>query len=442
MDDELSLISDSQLLRYVEASGENDNIDAKAAMSWDQSDSSAGLAKDIAAFSNSRDGGVIVIGKPEINEGGFDLSKGCTREQSRSFETTRVAQWVNERFLPPIQLTVHHIQREHVRFVVIVVREFHDVPVICVKDYQKKGRSDFVLKKGQVYVRNSNAASAPLSTPDDVRTLIQLASMKRRDDILKQFSALMKSGPLLPVETDAERFQREISKIENALDLKRQERMSAGGWYFWLYPAAFRNDRLSVSELLPILLRHQIRRGDRFPVVDPQALKHDPSCLFDDEYPEFGSWMFACSGQFHWQCQFPENEEGASTQYSRMVLPDKTQSVGPGKWLRYEASLFSIIEMLEFSARMAHEMDASEDVCIEIKASGLRGRSLLSAQLVRRNAQVARRDEYCFRRQVSKERWIAEWEDSCIEAMHDFVLIFSTTPPDNAHLRNFIAATR
>lgn len=58
-----STLIPTDIVRFIEATGESDNIDAKASMSWDNGPAAAGLAKDIAAFANSRDGGVIVLGK-------------------------------------------------------------------------------------------------------------------------------------------------------------------------------------------------------------------------------------------------------------------------------------------------------------------------------------------------------------------------------------------
>src|SRR5688572_761700 len=73
--------------RWIDLSGENDFIDAKQHFAWDGSDASASLAKDIAAFANSRDGGVLVIGKAEMPDGSYAL-QGVTPEQAASFDTT------------------------------------------------------------------------------------------------------------------------------------------------------------------------------------------------------------------------------------------------------------------------------------------------------------------------------------------------------------------
>src|SRR5262245_44325186 len=94
----IAVYTPPELSRFIEAAGESGNIDAKGPLSWDGGEASAGLTKDILAFANSRDGGVIVIGKDEA-AGKFVLT-GLTTDQAESFETTKVATWVNNRCAP------------------------------------------------------------------------------------------------------------------------------------------------------------------------------------------------------------------------------------------------------------------------------------------------------------------------------------------------------
>ena len=66
--------SPETLMRYIECSGESDNINAKGPMTRDGGVQSASLTKDIAAFCNSSDGGVIVVGKSEQTPGEFKFT--------------------------------------------------------------------------------------------------------------------------------------------------------------------------------------------------------------------------------------------------------------------------------------------------------------------------------------------------------------------------------
>ena len=131
MDDPFPLTS-AQLVRYIDAAGENDHIDAKRPVTWDGAAESAALAKDIAAFANSRDGGVLVIGKSEITPGQFELT-GLTEKEAGSFDQTKISTWINKRFEPPIRFTCHRVEHHGKIFAVITVVEFADVPHLCVK---------------------------------------------------------------------------------------------------------------------------------------------------------------------------------------------------------------------------------------------------------------------------------------------------------------------
>src|SRR5579871_815191 len=145
---QLGTHSSDELIRLIEAAGESANIDAKGPMEWDGGEASAGLTKDILALANIRDGGVIVIGKDEPEDGKFVLT-GLTEPQASSFDTTKVATWVNNHCQPPVSLVCHRHEHQGRLFVVVAVTEFHDVPVICTKQYELSGKpAKVLLRKG------------------------------------------------------------------------------------------------------------------------------------------------------------------------------------------------------------------------------------------------------------------------------------------------------
>jgi hypothetical protein len=185
----LATHSSDELVRLIQAAGESTNIDAKGPMEWDGGAASAGLTKDILALANSRDGGVIVLGKDEAEPGKFNLS-GLSEPQAASFETTKVATWVNNHCSPPVKLTCYRQHYGGVEFVVIAVNEFEDIPAICTKQYEipcPGKKSKVLLRKGTIYIRTANAESAPLTSIEEMRQLIGLATTKRTDQMLSMF---------------------------------------------------------------------------------------------------------------------------------------------------------------------------------------------------------------------------------------------------------------
>jgi len=179
---------------------------------------SASLAKDNAAFANSRDGGVLVIGKTESDIGSFELA-GLSKDEAKSFETTKVARWVNNHFSPPINVVCHQHEYQDKRFVVITIGEFDDFPALCTKSFQDPSNpKKHILRERTLYVRNSNAESAPLESTDELRILIGLATAKRGNDMLKVFESMLMGRPLVSLPTNEERFNEELASIEQRLD--------------------------------------------------------------------------------------------------------------------------------------------------------------------------------------------------------------------------------
>jgi predicted HTH transcriptional regulator len=140
------------LRRYVESTGENGFVDSKAACAWEGEEVRASLTKDIVAFANSGGGGAIVIGKEALPDGRFNIT-GVTESQAASFDTTRVGNWINERFDPPVVLTCSSYRAGEQTVVVIEVDEFGEQPSMCTKECGTN-RDKWQLKQGAIYVRS------------------------------------------------------------------------------------------------------------------------------------------------------------------------------------------------------------------------------------------------------------------------------------------------
>ena len=165
MEMNLGEFSDDFLRQIITNTAENDNVDAKGPMAFSDAVERAGLAKDIAAFANSNNGGWLVIGKSQAASGQFTL-EGVSEEQAASFETTAVARWVNNRFAPEIQLECRRVEHEGKPFIVIRINEFDDVPVICTKRCDDPNNAKKpILDVGCVYIRGKNARVPLLACP-------------------------------------------------------------------------------------------------------------------------------------------------------------------------------------------------------------------------------------------------------------------------------------
>ena len=413
-------LSPSDLDRYVEAAGESNHIEAKGPMTWDGQFASAALAKDIAAFANSSDGGVIVIGKSQTSAGAFEL-KGVTDEQAASFDTTKVAQWVNQRFDPPIALVCHVHKYKDKNFVVITVEEFQDIPHFCIKSFQDPGNpKNHLLLERTIYVRNSNAACAPLATVEELRQLIGLATRKRANEFLAMFDSLLKGRPLLAEERrDADLFDKELKQIEQGLATTYAEQLAAGAWRLVFRPSTYEELRWSeISMLEDIIQRRAVKLYSTFPPSQEGTHKREWG-IANDTYGEI--WTLARSGQFLCLAQYYEN----TCDYEPRWIP-QPPPISKGRWLEFSVSLRRIFEMTAFAARLCEEFSPGEEIEFLLQATNLQGRKLVTTTLDARwgSSGECKANLFEHKDTQSVEAFRAEWKTIAANAMVRFVEFF------------------
>ena len=204
-------------------------------MTWDGAASSASLAKDIAAFANSRGGGILVIGKSELSDGTFDFT-GLSQDQAKSFETTKVSAFVNSRFGPAIRLSCCPISREGKFFVVIRIAEFDEIPAMCLKDFPST-HGKFILRSGCIHVRTAEAASALIQSVEDLRAIIGISTTKQRDRIAELVRAVATGQSIVPPPPVEELYavEREIVAAE-ATAWRKRTNDSTAGWRLSFFP--------------------------------------------------------------------------------------------------------------------------------------------------------------------------------------------------------------
>jgi len=411
-----------ELTCFIEAAGESANIEAKGPMAWDGGEASAGLTKDILALANSRDGGVIVIGKDEPDHGKFVLT-GLTEPQALSFDTTKVATWVNNHCSPPVSLVCHRQEHQGRLFVVLAVTEFHDVPVICTKHYELPGKpAKVLLRKGAVYVRTVNAESAPLSTVEEMRGLIGLATTKRGDQMLAMFQAMLKGRPLLEVKPDEELFQAEREEVQAALDSEFGGQASLGAWTFLCHPVCHQAARWEETDTLKkVIERSLVRVRQEFPPISyGMHVREWGICNRHDE-DAFG---LTRSGLFMSIRPFRENTGAFRNPWQ--PNPD----IPAGQWLDFKLNLSLVIEFFMFLSRFAESFEVGEEVVYEVAAGPLAGRRLASmdANINLDPTEACREGTFRHNNIVTVETMRASWEELCVKTLHAFFEFFPGLP--------------
>jgi predicted HTH transcriptional regulator len=143
------------------------------------------VIKAMFGMANRRDGGSVVVG---VEDKGRLLEPiGLSSADLATWKYDDLANSVAEYVVPSISVEMKSHECEGKNYVLISVKEFEDVPIVCKKDYQ----SD--LRKGACYVRSRRKPeTTEIPTQEDMHDLLDLAAEKR----LRKFIAQAKSAGL------------------------------------------------------------------------------------------------------------------------------------------------------------------------------------------------------------------------------------------------------
>lgn len=160
----------SELEEILEGGAETQTVDFKAACRWDIEI----FAKHLLAMANVRDGGHIIIGVGEGENGRAYVRQGISPEQITSFKIDEMKDQMAQFADPHVNFTVGFpYDTQGKQYCVIRVLQFDEVPVICRKTSKK-------TTKGSIYYRNRErrAESAPVSNSYDMRDIIMDATVR------------------------------------------------------------------------------------------------------------------------------------------------------------------------------------------------------------------------------------------------------------------------
>jgi predicted HTH transcriptional regulator len=161
-------LTTDDLEELLEATSERQSLDFKRSCPWD----ARTFAKDVLALCNVEDGGRLVIGV----EDGTLKRVGVSEEDLKTYSVDTMRDQIAPYADPHVNFDVEHpVDREGRRYVVITVRPFEEVPVIC-----RKGGPD--TRVGAIYYRNRNrrVESAEVSNAADMRAIIEVAAIRMR----------------------------------------------------------------------------------------------------------------------------------------------------------------------------------------------------------------------------------------------------------------------
>ena len=185
---------------------EERNLEYKQSMIWDEPATKAKITKSAMAMANLPDGGAIVLG---VKENGETYSPiGMEIEHEESFKQDDVMDWVNGYADPYIELTVTLVSKDNKAFVVIQVREFDQLPVVCKKD----GKAG--LKRGAFFTRSRRKyETTQIGSQTEMREILDLAVDKeiRRLRSRRLISPL--TGIVSLPEADRNAFEQQLGGL-------------------------------------------------------------------------------------------------------------------------------------------------------------------------------------------------------------------------------------
>lgn len=160
-----------ELVQLILHGREERNLEYKGRVAWNDADLKARITKTILSMCNIPDGGAIVIGVEEQNES--FVPTGLSGPDLGSFSQDGVSSHVNEYADPFAEVEVSRVSHSGADYVVIQVREFSEIPVICKRD------GPVNLRRGAIYTRTRRMnETAEVPGQAEMREILDRATEK------------------------------------------------------------------------------------------------------------------------------------------------------------------------------------------------------------------------------------------------------------------------
>lgn len=200
---------DSKIKNYIEYPNEERHLEFKGSIKWD-GDIRAKITKSIMALANLRDGGWIVIGKEEKADRTFEIT-GMNQEDFDTFDTDEIKAYVYNRTDPPIDFNIHKKEYDGKKFILIEVKEFEKLPIIC-----KKGFGN-IIYAGKLYVRSKGKPeSIAVPSSAEMEEVMEIAIDKGVEEYIQRASrvGLLVGIPTQLAEDNEEAFAQERDDLK------------------------------------------------------------------------------------------------------------------------------------------------------------------------------------------------------------------------------------
>ena len=170
------------------------------------------LTKATMAMANTRDGGLIIIGVGQREDGPFTLD-GVDEATRDTYDHETIYDFVNDYASPAIELLLLHITHAQKHFVAIAVAPSERSPVICRRSTPDNSglRSPDQMHTCEIYVRTgAPVASKRASSAAMLEDLLQAAAARRAAEMIRVMRA---AGAFEEIPQRPNRFDQEIGDL-------------------------------------------------------------------------------------------------------------------------------------------------------------------------------------------------------------------------------------
>jgi hypothetical protein len=363
------MINEAQLKDLLARRAEFKNLDFKRDMNWTSATNEAKceLVKDILSMMNIQDGGQIILG---VDDATCD-PLGMSAEDVMSFDPTKINDFVHKYSDPPSSCDVQKLIVDSKTFVVIDVREFSDVPIICKADAASSNNRQ-ILKRGGLYTRTDKPSSELVCTPEQMRDLMARSMMKRSDQLLRTIQGLFAGSSGSSPEEHTVAYANELAEAVAFIGgTLPEEVMQQGFFEVSAMPITYSAERVSsLTELSHAIQQAEVSlRGWNYPHIDRENIAN-----FDSGRQSFTIWNSSVhrhvesfraytSGFFLWRGAYWE---------------DAPTHSGNGPKLSWVSLIFEITEFFLFLSRFYARIAEEASIKISIRLTNTNGRRLAS----------------------------------------------------------------
>lgn len=173
----------------------------------------AKVVRAVLGMANRRDGGFIIIGVEDVS--GKINPIGMNDDDLRTWKYDDVADLIGEYSDPSISFELEIQENENRKYVLLIVKEFPDIPIVCKKNYSNNDGRE-ILRKGACYVRSRRKPeTTEIPSQEDMRDLLDLAIEKGvRKYVIQSQKAGITTFSRGSELTDSQRFEEELKEFK------------------------------------------------------------------------------------------------------------------------------------------------------------------------------------------------------------------------------------